>query len=278
MPELPEVETIKKGLNKKILNKKIIDVVVLKSKSIKDNKQKFIKTLKGNSIKKIERRAKLFICTLSKGNNYLLIHLKMTGQLVYVPRYNGRYNDRYNAYSRVVFKFSDNSKLFFNDLRLFGYLKIVDEKEKNKILEKFGPEPLSRKFTLKKFQEILKGRKTNIKTLLMNQHLIAGIGNIYADEILFDAGVRPDRRVQTLKPKELEKIFKSIKKILAKAVRQEDTSVGDYIKADGMEGNFAKFLKVHGKAGQSCPRCKKTKIQKIKIAGRGTYFCPKCQK
>lgn len=270
MPELPEVETIKKGLNKKILNKKIADIVVLKNKSIKGNKKEFTKTLKGNAIKKIERRAKLFICALQKSDKFLLIHLKMTGQLVY--------NGEKNKHTRVIFKFSDGSKLFFNDLRLFGYLKIVDIEEKNKILEKFGPEPLLPSFTLKKFQKILKGRKTNIKTLLLNQSLIAGIGNIYADEIVFEASVRPDRKIQTLEYKEIKKIWRSIKKVLAKAVKQEGTSIGDYIKADGMEGNFAKFLKVYGKSGEICPACKKEKIKTIKIIGRGTRFCSKCQK
>src|SRR3989339_1850807 len=194
MPELPEVETIRRDLTKVILGKKITNIEVLHKAPVKDGVKKFQEALKDKVIKKIDRVGKLMMLELSSGN-FLLVHLKMTGQLIYQNKKNliaGGHSfssfditDSPNKYTWVIWSFSDGSKLYFNDLRKFGYLKIVDKKQKEKIVAKYGAEPLTKIFTLNKFLEILDKRNAPIKSVLLNQALIAGIGNIYADEVCF---------------------------------------------------------------------------------------------
>lgn len=284
MPELPEVETITNDLKKKLLNKRIIAIEVRLPKIIKGDPGLFQKVLKGSEFLDIDRRGKLMIFTL-KNKQFLLIHLKMTGQLVY--REKGRTIagghsqksmglDLPNKYSHVIFTFADQSQLFFNDLRQFGYLRLVNQAELTQVLAKFGVEPLGPDFTFLKWQQLLQNKKRNIKAFLLDQSLIAGIGNIYADEILFASHVHPKRRTQTLSATEQKAIFENTKKILQKAVNQRGTTFNNYVDADGKKGNFKNFLQVYKKEGQPCAICGKS-IQKTKIAGRGTRFCPKCQ-
>lgn len=288
MPELPEVETVKNGLQKKIVNKKITNVWVGKKKLIRSNLDKFAKTLKGSSFKKILRRGKLLIFEVKDKELFLLIHLKLTGQLIYSSKNDfipgGHYfppvtKDRLPAkWTHIIFEFRDGSKLFFNDLRQFGYFKLVSREEKEKELEKYGIEPLDQKFNLNKFKEIIGRRKGNIKALLLNQELIAGIGNIYADETCFYAKVKPDRTINNLSDKEIKDIFRGIKTILKKAVKYRGTTFSSYVDSRGKKGNFSRFLKVYKREKEKCLRCKKGTIEKTKVAGRGTRYCPVCQK
>lgn len=292
MPELPEVETIKGGLERKILGKKITGVKIRNRKIIKSQFNDFIKILLNNSFTAISRVGKLLILKLADKNNFLLIHLKMTGQLVYCfkdklvagghslssrANLSGIGDQLPNKYSHVVFKFKSGAELFFNDMRRFGYLKIVNESELKKIIGEYGPEPLSRNFNVKRFREILAGRTTSIKAVLLNQKLIAGIGNIYADEILFAAQVRPNRRVNTLSAAEEKRIFQAVNRIIKRAIKYRGTTFNNYIDAAGRKGNFTKFLKVYGREGEECFRCSEILIKK-KIASRGTRYCPRCQK
>ncbi len=271
MPELPEVETIKRQLNRKVKGKKIKKVEVCFPKLVKYPLKKFKDLVKGTRINNISRRAKLLIIELS--NNYcLVIHLKLSGQIIL--------NGQANKHTHLVYYFTDGSVLFHNDLRKFGFVKIVfkDKLANFFIKEKFGPEPLSRKFTLELFREILlKRKKSKIKLLLMDQKFIAGIGNIYSDEILFFAGVLPLRRVRTLKSMEIKRIFKGIKKVLTEAVKKRGTSSRDYFDAYGEKGNYISLIKVYQREGKPCLLCK-TKIRRIKMGGRSAHFCPKCQK
>lgn len=291
MPELPEVETIKNDLKKKICGKRIKSVNVAKKRIVGGNIQKFCKILVGNFIKDISRIGKLLI--LEIGNNqFLLIHLKMTGQLVYRQKNNiiagghslsgeGVINKvggaLPNKHSHVVFSFADGSELFFNDIRQFGYLKIVELDELERIKSGYGIEPLTKNFRLEEFKKIFKNRKTNIKAVLLNQKLISGIGNIYADEILFDAGVNPKRIAGKLSGKEIESIFHSSQKIIKKAIKYRGTTFSDYVDTAGKKGNFSRFLRVYGQEGNKCHKCGGV-VKKIKLGGRGTRFCPKCQK
>lgn len=287
MPELPEVETIKNDLEKKIINKKIKKVEVRLNKIVRSNLGEFKSVLTGNKFIAIGRRGKLLIFKLASGNKTLLIHLKMTGQLLYcqnsemivgshsLPKVEG---DLPNKYTHVIFYFSDKAQLFFNDMRRFGYLKLVGEQELEKIIGTFGIEPLSQEFKLESFKKILAGKKTNIKATLMNQQLIAGIGNIYADEILFQAGILPNRLASSLDDKEIKKVYQAVKIVLKKAIKYRGTTFSDYIDASGDKGGFIEFLKVYQREGEKCLRCKNGIIVKSKIAGRGTRYCQKCQK
>lgn len=290
MPELPEVETIRRGLERKILNKKIITVKALDNKVVKN--KDFANILLGQKIIKIERRGKLLAFLLSN-HEYLFTHLKMTGQLIYssvIPVQAGIHSivagghslnssaDWGNKYTRAIIAFSDKSELWFNDLRRFGYMKIVSEKEKEKVWEKdFGIEPLTPNFTWDNFRKLFLKRKTNIKALLMNQKLIAGLGNIYVDEACFCAGILPERKITTIKPEEIKKLFICIPRILKVAIKNRGTTFSSFVDGEGKKGSHVKFLNVYGRAGEKCKKCG-TLIKKIKHAGRGTHFCPKCQK
>lgn len=288
MPELPEVETIKRGLTHKIVDKKIVDIWFDLGfrKKISPPPAKFLKFLKGNEFKLIERRGKLLIFKVNNGL-FMLCHLKMTGQLVYLAK-NGKAvasvhdenaADRIDRFNRVKFNFADGAKLYFNDLRKFGYLKIVDEEGLKKEMGKYGVEPFAPKFTFEYFNSIL-NKKANqkIKIVLTDQRLIAGIGNIYADESCFAAKIKPMRVVKSLSVKERKDLFVEIKKVLAKAIKCEGTSVNTYVNSEGAAGEFRKFLNVYHRVREKCLRCKKGIIAKVKIGGRGTSFCPNCQK
>lgn len=287
MPELPEVETIRRDLAKVLVGKKITGVDVIDKSPIKGSTEQFKKALLGNRIKQIERIGKLMMLDLSD-NDFLLVHLKMTGQLIY--RYNHQIiegghnlpvfkeNDLPAKYTRVVWKFNDGSQLYFNDMRKFGYLKIVDKKTKEKIVAKYGIEPLMKNFTLANFKKVLDKRKTSIKVVLLNQALIAGIGNIYADEICFAAGVRPDQSVSKMGDVVIKKVFTACEAIIKKAIKYKGTTFRDYLNAHGGKGNFFDYLRVYQRDGEKCLRCKKGIITKNKTAGRSSHYCPVCQK
>ena len=285
MPELPEVETIINDLKQKVLNKKIVRLDLYLPRIIKNTPNYFKKIIINNSFKNISRVGKLIIIELSR-KNFLIVHLKMTGQLVYEEKnkiiagghsQNSPINNLPNKYTRVSFEFNDGARLFFNDMRTFGYLKIVSKNKLCKILLKYGDDPTAETFEFNKWYDKIKNRQTSIKAVLLNQSLAAGIGNIYADEILFHAGVKPARIARKLSGKEAEKIFKAIKLILKKAIKHRGTTFSDYVDADGNKGNFIKFLNVYGREGKQCKKCGGL-IKKTKIAQRGTRYCPKCQK
>jgi len=243
------------------------------------------KKLVGQKITTIDRVGKLLIFYLSD-DSYLLIHLKMTGQLVYWDQkklvaggHKLSDSDLHlpNKHTHLEINFCNKSVLYFSDLRKFGYVRLVDKKVRDVAVSKFGVNPLDKEFTLKKFQELLKNRKTVLKAFLLNQQLIAGLGNIYVDEVCFKAGVKPNRRLNDLKPEEIKKIYQSIKPILHQAIKYGGTTFRNYLNHDGQQGNYTQFLQVYGRAGEKCKRCD-NKIIKIKVAGRGTHYCPKCQK
>jgi formamidopyrimidine-DNA glycosylase len=304
MPELPEVEILRQELQRKLCGKKIksVEVLVLRIVRISPtpsshSREEYVKTarrfsalLKNKTCLHVDRRAKLLIFKFS-GRITLLAHLKLSGQLVL------RENPMQNAYilSRrkipylttlpnkstcVVFTFDKGTKLFFNDLRKLGWMQLVKDKglKKVKELQEIGPEPLNPAFTAKTLLLILSQHpKKKIKALLMDQHLIAGIGNIYADEILFSALIAPTRPASTIQQKEVKKLWRCIRQTLKNAIRYGGSSVRYYVHLDGRFGDFTKFHKVYRRTGQSCPRCK-FKIERLVIASRSSHFCPRCQK
>ncbi|MFH1656055.1 MAG: DNA-formamidopyrimidine glycosylase [Candidatus Omnitrophota bacterium] len=265
MPELPEVETIKRELDKVVLGKKIIDVTVNKPKVIKEpSKDKFIKGLKKVTIKKILRKGKGLIFELSNGK-YLVVHLRMTGQLVYPGN---------NSQARVSFKLSNGKLLDFNDRRLLGELRLVNNWQDMKFFKQLGPEIYD--LTPDKFSQMLKDKTTKIKPLLMDQTFIAGVGNLYAAEALFRARIHPTRAAKSLSKKERKTLFKEIKDTLNEAIKAKGSSVDQYVQVSGEDGDYAKYHKVYDRKDEPCVKCK-TKIKRIALGGRGTYFCPKCQ-
>ena len=183
-----------------------------------------------------------------------------------------------NKFTHIIFKFTDGSFLFYNDLRKFGWVKLVDSRQLLVVRREYGLEPLAKEFTLDKFKEILKKYpRRRIKQFLMDQKLIAGIGNIYADESCFYAKIKPTRIVESLTDKERKDLFSGIKKILRSAIVKGGTTFSDYVHTDGTKGGFVAYLKVYGRGGQQCKRCR-GKIEKINLNGRGTHYCDRCQK
>jgi len=289
MPELPEVETIRRDLEKKIAGQKIKAIDILAGKSVHNKTSDFLSVLNGNNFSHIERRGKLLMFALDKTGkySYLLVHLKMTGQLIYRKKAQivaGGHSQTAmdtavpNKFTRAIFTFGDGGKLFFNDLRRFGYLKLVSKEEKEKIVKNnFGIEPLTSDYTLEAFSELFKKRKTNIKALLLNQKSISGIGNIYADEACFCAHVLPFRKVNSIKKEEIKKLFQCIEHVLKISIKNRGTTFNNYVDSDGNTGSHINFLNVYGRDGEKCKKCK-TIILKKKHAGRGTHYCPKCQR
>jgi formamidopyrimidine-DNA glycosylase len=243
MPELPEVETIRRQLARKIIGKRWA----------------------GQPITDVRRRAKVLMVDLKDGSS-LIFHLKLTGQLIF----NGKLSSR----TRKVFYFTDGTKLVFNDARKLGWWKKV--KNTKKIEGQFGPEALEIGFTT--FRNGLKKHsRAKIKPLLMNQRFIAGIGNIYSDEILFAAKINPLREAGTLSDGEIRQIHQNIKKILKKAVQYRGTTERDYLDVCGRQGDYTSRLKVYGRQGKKCSRCGAV-IKRLKVSGRSAHFCPVCQK
>jgi formamidopyrimidine-DNA glycosylase len=292
MPELPEVETLKRDLAKTIVGKKINRVSVLWPKTVKPlSVNLFIKNVSAKKITAVSRRAKMLVIDLSDGN-HLLVHLKMTGQLIFKPKAKnqklkliagghpqpGGMDNLPNSFTRLIFEFSDGTKLFFNDMRKFGWVRFVTPDDFQKASDNYGIEPLEKDFTFSFFNKVLErypNRK--IKQWLLDQKIISGLGNIYADESCFYAKILPTRIVGTLNQKEKKDLFTHIPKVLKLSISKKGTSFSDYVQLDGKAGQMIKWLKVYNKKNQSCQRCK-GKIEKIKLNGRGTHFCPKCQK
>ena len=275
MPELPEVETIRRQLDRTIKGAVIKDIKIRNIKPLKNvSKKKFIKLVKSTKISGTERRAKLLILNLSNKNN-IIFYLKMTGRMLLVGK-----KEAPTKHTHIIFELSGLRNLFFEDYRKFGFIMLLSEKEMKKYFEKegYGPEPLSANFSYKVMKLCLLAHRTKkIKPLLMEQSCVAGIGNIYASEICFYARVHPERRVKDIKEAELKKIYEGTKKILRLAISSGGSSSDTYIDAFGKKGKFVSKLKVYGREGEKCIGCK-GEVKKYKLAGRGTYFCPKCQK
>ena len=241
----------------------------------------------GGKVIDVRRRAKLIEIDLNNGQT-LLIHLKMTGQLLYQKDNEGYVSMPLaplkspipNKSTHVIFSFNNGAKLYFNDLRKFGYVKILPTKdaEHTRILSEFGPEPLDPAFKLNNFREQLKKRKNQkIKQLLLEQKFLAGVGNIYANEALYVAKINPKKVVSDLSEAEIERLHHAIKKVLEIGLKVGGASDRTYVNAFGEEGRFMDYAKIYGKVGQVCHVCG-SKFERIKLGGRGTFFCPVCQK
>ncbi len=286
MPELPEVETIRRGLSSFVIGKVITSIDYNWPKSFPNRKDQVDKFLIGSKIAAVKRRAKVLIINLSSGYS-LLIHLKMTGQLVYrSDGFNfgaGHPSDSLvgllpDSSTRVVFKFNDGSTLFFNDQRKFGWIKLLNQKELDEVLSAYGPEPLEKSFNKKALKSRLAKRpNTAIKTALLDQKVIAGIGNIYADESLWEAKIHPLTIVKSLSDQKISLLTQAIKNVLNLSIEHGGSTDRNYVDARGNKGSYLKSANVFRKEGQFCLRCGH-EIKKIRVAGRGSHYCPYCQR
>jgi len=274
MPELPEVQTIVSDLNKKLKGHVFKKIWTDWPKSFQTSFAIVKKELVGRKIIGVRRRAKNILIDLS-GSKTLLIHLKMTGHLLYRERgwknkvkKNHPLLDPYNQYIRTIFYLDKNRELAFSDLRRFGEILLINTSQESEVprLKKLGPEPLEPKFNFSRLKKVLKNKKGQIKTALLDQSVIAGIGNIYADEILWESQIHPRTKIDQLTTGQNKKLFFSIKKVLRRAVRYRGTSVADYRDLSGKKGKYQQIRKVYQRTGEPCPRCK-TLIKKIKING-----------
>ena len=271
LPEMPEVETIKLQLREKVKGKRIERIQVILDKPLKGiTVEEFKDRVEGSSIKEIRRRAKILIIGLSTGES-LLIHLKLTGRLLYLKP-----DEPIEKHTHLIFHLSGGRQLRFWDLRQFGYVKLISgELAEEPKLKELGPEAIG--LNLDEFRRLLAGKRSGkIKPLLMNQNFIAGIGNIYSDEVLFYAGIHPARNVATLTVKEVVKLHEGIKKILPAAVRYGGSSVDDYVDLYGEQGNYVMYHRAYRRTGEPCERCG-VAIKRIKLGGRSAHFCPRCQ-
>jgi len=288
MPELPEVETIRRGLVKNITGKTIKDFNCDWLKMINKSLSTYKKIIIGLKIQDVKRRSKMLIIDLTEDWN-ILIHLKMTGQLVYQsadkcligghPIKQG-FSCLPNKFTHANFSFTDKSQLYFNDIRKFGWLRLYTNKQLVQEIEslKLGPEPLTKAFTFEYLLEtITRKPKSKIKQFLMDLHNVVGIGNIYSDEVCYYAKVKPDRLNNSLTEKEIRLIYQGIKKILTQAIKLQGTTFNTYRNSQGEAGTYVKKLKVYGRYGQKCKICQQ-EIKKTKIAGRTSSYCNKCQK
>lgn len=286
MPELPEVETVKRGLNNLTIGKIIKSINSDNHKSFPNSEADVKSFALNSSIINVRRRAKVLMIDLSSGYSFL-IHLKMTGQLVYIGKSRfgaGHPNDSLikalpDKSTRVEITFTDNTKLFFNDQRKFGWVRLLPTLEipNTPFMQKVGPEPLESDFTLYIFKERVKRRQnSSIKAVLLDQSVLAGTGNIYADESLWGAKIHPARKVSTLKDTELELLYDDIRFVMNKAIAEGGSSNSTYVNAEGGRGSYMNFARVFRREGQDCLRCG-TIIEKTRVAGRGTHFCPVCQ-
>lgn len=329
MPELPEVETIGRGLNKFIISRKVSDVEAFNPGSFQGAPGDVRQFLIGSSVQGVHRRAKVLLIDLST-NYTLVIHLKMTGQLVFIKqpdddslqaaeidklqasslgqessavlagfttvpsksqsspeiRFGGGHptdslvSSLPDRSTRVVISFSDGSHLYFNDQRKFGWIRLVPTPEVPNIdfMKKVGPEPLEADFTARQFAERFARRPgTSIKAALLDQSVVAGVGNIYADESLWGAKIHPARKVRDIKPRELADLYRELRTVLNLSIEKGGSTDRNYVDAEGKKGSYLDFARVFRRESLPCPRCG-TIIIKFKCAGRGTHICPHCQK
>lgn len=287
MPELPEVETVRRQLLPYLQQQTISGVEVFHAKTVAHD-DTIEDRLVGQTIKDIDRIGKLLLVSFHATDDlYLLIHLKMTGQLLYQPAHDSivagghtlqahDHTELPGRHTRSAFSFTDSSVLYFNDMRLFGYTKLTDAAGAAAARAGFGPEPIDPTFDLNWFVEKLRRKRTPVKAALLDQSFVSGLGNIYVDEALFRAGIRPTRRASRVTKAEAGALGAAAGAVMQEAIAVGGTTFQHFVDTGGQAGNFTDYLQVFGKPGMPCAVCGTT-IKKIRVAGRGTHYCPQCQ-
>lgn len=287
MPELPEVETVRRGLSELIIGKVVVSSENDTEKGFPNTPADVRQFLYGATVTAVRRRAKVLMIDLSTDYS-LVIHLKMTGQLVFVAgdeRFGAGHpndslvNELPDTSTRVTIGFKDGSKLFFNDQRKFGWVKLLPTVEIAELpfMKKVGPEPLESDFTAQQFAARFARRgRTNIKAAILDQSVVAGVGNIYADESLWGAKIHPKRLVDTITADEFHLLYTDLREVMNLSIEKGGSSNRNYVNAEGKRGSYMDFARVFRREGLPCPRCGTT-IEKLRVAGRGTHICPHCQ-
>ncbi|MBI5787713.1 MAG: bifunctional DNA-formamidopyrimidine glycosylase/DNA-(apurinic or apyrimidinic site) lyase [Candidatus Schekmanbacteria bacterium] len=272
MPELPEVESIVRGLRPNICGKVIWQIEILDSRLLPNITPPDLQNkVTGRTIGQLQRRGKFILFVLAN-KSCLLAHLRMTGKYLYFPAQKSA-----GRYTRMIISFSDGSQLHYEDLRRFGQLSFHASQSDIPSLADLGPEPFSAEYSVSYLQKKFASGKRPVKVLLLDQRIIAGIGNIYACEILYRAGISPYRPTNLISKQETERLVAATREILEKAIQCQGTTISDYVMSNGDTGSFQECLNVYERGGESCNVCS-TPVKRVKQAQRSTYFCPTCQK
>ena len=267
MPELPEVETMKSELSPWVVGQSFTEVTIFDARLVCGGSAEEVRRgLIGQKVESLERRGKYLIFHLSNGKS-LIMHLRMTGILLLNPR-------EVDRYARAVFHLSSGHRLVFSDRRRLGLIWLVDDA--NTVVCKLGPEPLDESFTPDILEQKLSRHHIPVKAALLDQHIVAGIGNMYADEVLFAARIHPLRRADDLSPEEVQTLYHCIRRVLGAGISRKGASVDTYIRPEGELGTAHSDFKVAHKIGEPCPICGST-IERVLVQNRGSYFCPRCQ-
>ncbi|HSV95237.1 MAG TPA: bifunctional DNA-formamidopyrimidine glycosylase/DNA-(apurinic or apyrimidinic site) lyase [Spirochaetia bacterium] len=281
MPELPEVETIRRQLNEVLVGKILDRVEVLREKSFGGEAKELI----GGEVEKIDRKSKIIEIYFKGKEKIVIVHLKMTGQLVFVDkerRVVGGHptadwvKDLPSKHTRVVIDFTDGSKLFFNDMRVFGWMRMVEKKKYEKEIRKTAPDVTEKEFSLEYVTKVLSKSGKAVKLVLMDQEKIGGVGNIYANDALYLAKVMPNRKASSLSHQEVINLLASIREVISKGLKYGGASAANYVDTNGLGGTYQDHFLVYKKDGQKCRKCGGI-FKKMKIGGRGTFFCQNCQ-
>ena len=288
MPELPEVEVVKKSLRKNIHDLTIKNIEIRNKYLRYIIDEKLMKKMIKSKVLSVNRRSKYIFINLN--NKFtIMFHLGMTGKINIIDANKDKHktsfyykiSDSKSDHDHLIFEFTKNISFVYNDVRKFGFVKILKTNDilLNSHLQKLGPEPLSKKFNLNYFKENTKKRKVFLKDLLMNQKFVAGLGNIYVNEAIFKAKLNPKLQVRNIPIKKIQTLVYNIKKVLKKAIYEGGSSIKDFNNTKGKKGNFQQFFNVYGREGKTCTRSNCIgKVKKIRISNRSTFFCDKCQK
>ncbi|NIO49490.1 MAG: bifunctional DNA-formamidopyrimidine glycosylase/DNA-(apurinic or apyrimidinic site) lyase [Candidatus Aminicenantes bacterium] len=272
MPELPEVETIAQRLSSKLKSLEISSVRIIYPPVLKNEDLSIIHDLKGRKVAGVRRRGKMLLIDFER-NLSLLVHLKMTGQLLFCPK-----EEPSDKHTHFILSFKDEKReLRFRDVRKFGFISCIRNLDISCVaeLKNLGPEPLEIDSTF--FKKLFQGRKARLKSLLLNQNFIAGIGNIYADEILFQAKLHPLTPASNLGDNDLKQLLKAMREVLRKAIIHKGSSIRTFTNAEGQRGKFQNYHRVYGRESLSCFICRE-KIKRLRLGGRSSFYCPSCQK
>ncbi len=282
MPELPEVETIARRLATKLIGRKILSITVLRSKSWRGQSELVVERV----VQTITRRAKILVIAFDQSPDSILIHLKMTGQLIHVDQHKAKIggghptadwvDDLPGKHTRVILQLDDSSTLYFNDMRVFGWMKVVTEAEKIKELSVYGPDIIDSSLTAKGFYQQLQKKSQSIKQVIMDSAFIAGVGNIYACDGLHLAGISPTRLAKSLSREESNRLLRSLKAVINRGIELGGATIQNYKNVDGLAGSYQHERRVYARENEPCVVCGQP-ISRIKQGGRSTFYCAKCQ-